>query len=116
VKKQEEKKIIRALNNKHARKHRITNSMISVYVPREIKSKIETICKTKKLKTAQWVRSVIIEKLGNSSQRKYNCKLNKLVKAERKTKKKRKGRICHQEFIGKMIPFVYKNWKRKMRI
>jgi hypothetical protein len=92
VKKREERKIVRALNNKHARKHRMNNSMIIVYVPREINSKIKNICKAKKLKATQWVRTLIIEKLEENAQKRHNYKVKKSVnhegKAQRKMKKK----------------------------
>jgi predicted DNA-binding protein (UPF0278 family) len=93
VKSQDKKEIIRKINREHARKHRRNNTMIAVYMPKEIKAELDKFNKEKGLKISKWILSMIMEKLEKHTHKRYDYKLKEFIEIEEKCDDKAKKKL-----------------------
>jgi hypothetical protein len=63
-----EKPAASLIQKKYIKKYQINNTMISMYVPKSVKLKIDQYCKKKGLEISSWIRSLIIKELENDAQ------------------------------------------------
>jgi hypothetical protein len=80
--KQASKRIIKELRKKYIKKHLESNSVVVIYVPKSVKTKIDQYSKENGIEKTRWIRNLIISKLEKHNHKRYDYKLKKFVEIE----------------------------------
>jgi hypothetical protein len=86
--KQDQKEIIRRLRRKYGDKYRENYSPTIIYIPKRVRGEIDQYCKEKRIVKSTWICSMVIKRMENILQKKYDSVLKKFIEIEGKSEKK----------------------------
>jgi hypothetical protein len=84
--KQEQKEIIKRLRRKYGDKYRQNYSPTMIYMPKRVKEEIDQYCKEKGIVKSTWICNMVVKKMENILQKKYDSVLKKFIEIEGKVK------------------------------